>query len=266
MGNILSRIVTNRKKQIDALKLQYSIADFEKIISDRDPPPCFYKAISKEGINIIAEVKRASPSKGIISENFDYIHIARQYENGGAAAISVLTEPTFFKGDIRYLEEISGEVALPVLCKDFVIELIQIYEARANGGSAILLIANVLDKNKLKEFIRHAHDIGLSCLVEVHDEREAYIALESGGRAIGVNNRNLGTFEVDLAVSERLRNLIPSDKIFISESGIHTREDMERLEKIGANGVLIGESLMRAQNISGKLSELKGIMGDVNEN
>mgnify|MGYP001068404618 CR=1 FL=1 len=265
MGNILSRIVTNRKKQIDALKLQYSIADFEKIISDRDPPPCFYKAISKEGINIIAEVKRASPSKGIISENFDYIHIARQYENGGAAAISVLTEPTFFKGDIRYLEEISSEVALPVLCKDFVIELIQIYQARAIGGSAILLIADVLSKHQLREFIRHAHDVGLSCLVEVHNERQAYMALESGGRAIGVNNRNLETFEVDLAVSERLRTLIPGDRIFISESGIHTREDMERLERIGVNGVLIGESLMRARNIADKLAELRGVTGGNDE-
>lgn len=270
MDNILSRIIANRRKQVDVLKSQYSIADFEKIIGEKkNPPPNFYNALSKNGkngINIIAEVKRASPSKGIISENFDYIHIAQQYEKGGAAAISVLTEPSFFQGDIRYLQEISGEVALPVLCKDFVIELIQIYEARASGGSAILLIANVLNKHQLKDFIRHAHDIGLSCLVEVHNEQEAYIALESGGKAIGVNNRNLETFEVDLAVSERLRSLIPHDKIFISESGIHTREDIERLEKIGVNGVLIGESLMRAQNIASKLAQLKGITGGANEN
>ncbi len=265
MSNILLRIVENRKKQIDVLKTQYSIQHFEKRIGDMESPPNFYNAVSGDGVNIIAEVKKASPSKGVISENFDHIHIARQYENGGAAAISVLTEPTFFQGDSRYLEEISREVALPVLCKDFVIELIQIYRARAIGGSAILLIANVLDKNQLKEFIRNAHEIGLSCLVEVHNEREAYIALESGAKAIGVNNRNLETFEVDLAVSERLRELIPSDKIFISESGIHTREDMERLEKIGVNGVLIGESLMRAKNIANKLAQLKGGAGDANE-
>lgn len=265
MVNILSNIVANRKKQIDALKLQYSIADYEKIIDKCDSPPSFYDALSAGGVNIIAEVKRASPSKGIISENFDYIGIANQYEKGGAAAISVLTEPNFFKGDIQYLKEISSEVALPVLCKDFVIELIQIYQARAIGASAILLIANVLDESQLKEFIRHAHDVGLSCLVEVHDEREAYIALESGGRAIGVNNRNLETFDVDIAISERLRSLIPNDRIFISESGIHTREDIERLERIGVNGVLIGESLMRAENIADKLAELKGITGVTNE-
>jgi len=146
-----------------------------------------------------------------------------------------------------------------------VIELIQIYQARAIGGSAILLIADVLSKHQLREFIRHAHDVGLSCLVEVHNERQAYMALESGGRAIGVNNRNLETFEVDLAVSERLRTLIPGDRIFISESGIHTREDMERLERIGVNGVLIGESLMRARNIADKLAELRGVTGGNDE-
>jgi indole-3-glycerol phosphate synthase len=216
----------------------------------------FEKALSKTGLNFICEVKKASPSKGIISKDFKYREIALDYEQAGAAAISVLTEPDFFLGKNEYLTEIKKEVSIPVLRKDFIIDEYQIYEAKIIGADAILLICAILDFEVLKKFISIAQNLGLSCLVEIHNEKEAETALKAGAKIIGVNNRDLTTFQVDVNNSVRLRNLIPKDKIFVSESGIKTKEDIALLRENKVNAVLIGEELMRNANVKEKLKEL----------
>jgi len=217
----------------------------------------FENALKSDDITFICEVKKASPSKGIISEHFPYLDAAREYERAGAGAISVLTEPYFFLGSDRYLTEIKQAVSLPVLRKDFTIDAYQIYEAKAIGADAILLICAILDTATIKEFINIAEQLDLSCLVEAHDEKEIYSALEAGAGIIGVNNRNLKTFEVDIGTSIRLRELVPKDKLFVSESGIKTPEDISVLRANGTNAVLIGETLMKSQNIADTLSYLK---------
>jgi indole-3-glycerol phosphate synthase len=206
----------------------------------------------------ICEVKKASPSKGIIAEDFPYLTIAKEYEEAGAAAISVLTEPEYFKGDNRYLQEISRAVHIPVLRKDFTVDGYQIYEAKLIGADAVLLICTLLDTGTLRKYIRLCDELGLSALVEAHSEEEVYSALEAGARIIGVNNRNLKTFEVDLSISLRLRSLVPGDIIFVAESGIKTAEDMARLRAAGVDAVLIGETLMRSPDKRKILSELNG--------
>jgi len=217
----------------------------------------FEKAIAKPGLSFICEVKKASPSKGVIAEDFPYLDIAREYETAGASAISVLTEPDFFMGSNLYLTEISKFVKLPLLRKDFVIDPYQIYEAKIIGASAVLLICALLDAKTLKEYIGIANELGLSALVETHDENEVKFALEAGARIIGVNNRDLKTFEVALETSARLRELVPSDVLFVAESGIKTREDILKLGKVDA--VLIGETLMRSKDKKSELDKLRGV-------
>jgi len=196
-------------------------------------------------VAFICEVKKASPSKGVICENFDHLAIARNYADSGAAAISVLTEPKWFQGADEYLREISSAVKTPTLRKDFTVDEYMIYEAKVLGASAILLICSVLDTPTIREYIKIADSLGLSSLVETHDESEIASALSAGARVIGVNNRNLKTFEVDLGLSVRLRELVPPEITFVAESGIRTREDIDILRKAGVNAVLIGETLMR---------------------
>lgn len=208
-------------------------------------------------IHIIAEVKKASPSKGLICREFDYKEIARDYEKGGASAISVLTEPKYFLGDNKYLTEIKEEVKLPLLRKDFIIDEWQIYEAKAIGADALLLIVSALTQKELTYFMSLARALAIDCLVETHDEEEVKRALEAGAEIIGVNNRNLKTFEVSLEVSERLRKLVPATHVFVAESGIHTSEDIRRLKAMGVDAALIGESLVKAQDRIGKLRALK---------
>jgi indole-3-glycerol phosphate synthase len=218
----------------------------------------FEEALRKEGMSFICEVKRASPSKGVIAEDFDPVGIAREYASAGASCISVLTEPTRFLGDIRYLDAISSAVDVPLLRKDFVVDEYMIYEARANGASAVLLIVSILDEERLKRFIGLCDELGLSALVEVHDESELDVAVRCRARIIGVNNRNLRDFTVDPTNCLRLRHKVPEGILFVAESGIRTHEDVRRLYDEGVDAVLIGEALMRAPDKSAMLDSLKG--------
>ncbi|MDR1766500.1 MAG: indole-3-glycerol phosphate synthase TrpC [Lachnospiraceae bacterium] len=206
----------------------------------------FEEALRAPGMSFICEVKKASPSKGVIAEEFPYLDIAREYEAAGAAAVSVLTEPYYFQGDGRYLKEICAVVGIPALRKDFVVSEYQIYEAKTLGAAAVLLICAILDDRELKSYLELAHGLGMSALVEAHTSEEVERALAAGARVVGVNNRDLQTFRVDTQTSIRLRHLVPTGILFVSESGIRTREDVRALEEAGVDACLVGESLMRA--------------------
>lgn len=218
----------------------------------------FRKALSGDEISFICEVKRASPSKGLIAPDFPYLDIARDYERAGASAISCLTEPFWFKGRDEYLAEISNAVTIPVLRKDFTVDEYMIYQAKTLGASAVLLICAILSKEQLSEYLGIAHSLGLSALVEAHDEDEVRTALSVGAGIIGVNNRDLRTFTVDINNSARLRKLVPPEVLFVSESGIKTAADIEALRSNGTNAVLIGETLMRSPDKKAALDELRG--------
>ena len=218
----------------------------------------FEAALRQQDFNFICEVKKASPSKGIIAEHFPYLDIAKEYEVAGAAAISVLTEPDFFKGDKKYLQEIASTVKIPVLRKDFIIDEYQIYQAKVWGASAILLICACLDVSTLTKFRELADSLGLSSLVEAHDEKEVQMAIDCGARIIGVNNRNLKDFTVDVQNSVRLRNLVQDDVIFVSESGLETPEDIQVLRDNNIGVALMGETFMRSPNKVEKLAYLYG--------
>ncbi len=218
----------------------------------------FKQQLSRPGINFICEVKKASPSKGVIAEDFPYLQIAKEYEEAGAAALSVLTEPEYFLGKDEYLQEIAAAIHIPVIRKDFTVDPYQIYEAKCLGASAVLLICGLLDDKTLKEFLEISHSIGLSALVEAHDEEDVRRAMAAGAGIIGVNNRNLKDFTVDIRNSVRLRQLVPKEIVFVSESGIQTSEDINVLRDNGTNGVLIGETLMRSCNKKKMLQKLRG--------
>ena len=243
-------IEAKSKKSLDQLKEE--VLKFD--ISDEFP---FKEALKDPEIAIIAEVKKASPSKGLIAEDFDYIEIAKDYEQAGASAISVLTEPYFFKGSNDYLKEIAENVHLPILRKDFTIDEYMIYEAKSIGASAILLIVSILDDVQLKNYLDLAHDLGLSAIVETHDEDEIRTAIGAGAEIIGVNNRNLADFTVDINNSINLRRLVSEDILFISESGIKTAEDVRKLKENNVDAVLIGETLMRSDDKKSMILELK---------
>lgn len=257
---ILDRIVESMKQRVAAEKLEQPLEDVKAaalaLPSDTGFP--FEVALRQQDFNFICEVKKASPSKGIIAEHFPYLEIAKEYELAGAAAISVLTEPEFFKGDKRYLQEIAATVNIPVLRKDFIIDEYQIYEAKIWGASAILLICACLDVPTLTKYRELADSLGLSSLVEAHDEHEVQMAIECGARIIGVNNRNLKDFTVDVNNSVRLRNLVDDDVIFVSESGLETPEDIQVLRDNNIGVALMGESFMRAPNKIEKLAYLYG--------
>lgn len=218
----------------------------------------FENALKKDGISFICEIKKASPSKGLIAPDFPYLDIAREYDAAGADCISCLTEPHWFLGSDVYLKEIASAVSIPVLRKDFTVCEYQIYEAKLLGASAVLLICALLDTQTIKEYIKICDVLGLSALVEAHDEAEVNSALAAGARIIGVNNRNLHDFSVDVNNSTRYRNMIPQDIVFVSESGITSRNDIEVLINNKTNAVLIGETLMRAKDKAAVLKELKG--------
>lgn len=218
----------------------------------------FEAALAKDGMSFICEVKKASPSKGVIAEEFPYTEIAGEYEKAGADAISVLTEPFFFQGSDGYLREIRREVGIPILRKDFTVDEYMIYQAREMGADAVLLICAILSPMQLSEYGGLAEELGLSALVEAHDEKEVEMALAANARIIGVNNRNLKDFTVDIQNSVRLRGLVPADRLFVSESGMKVRADIARLEENGVNGVLIGETFMRSPNKKLMLDELSG--------
>ena len=245
------RLIESKKnKSLDELKKEVSALD----ISDDFP---FKKALKDSPIAIIAEVKRASPSKGIIAEDFDYLSIAREYESAGASAISVLTEPFFFKGSNDYLREIADNVSIPILRKDFIIDEYMIWEAKLLGASAILLIASILSTVQLKTYLDLAHELGLSAIVETHDVDEIRTAMIVGAEIVGVNNRNLNDFTVDIENSISLRRCVSGDVVFVSESGIKTPEDVNRLKENDVDAVLIGETLMKCDDKKAMISELK---------
>ena len=218
----------------------------------------FEKALKRPGLSFICECKKASPSRGVIAENFPYLQIAREYQEAGADAVSVLTEPKWFLGSDRYLREIAETVSLPCLRKDFTVDEYMIYEAKLLGASAVLLICSILSSRQLREYLQICETLGLSALVETHDEGEVDMALEAGARIIGVNNRNLRNFSVDMENSRRLREQIPAEVLFVSESGVKTAADAAALREIGADAVLVGEAMMRAKDKRAMLAELRG--------
>lgn len=265
--NILEEIASKRIEDVNKQKKIISLENIkeqaEKIAREEYKKNgkylfSFKKAISKPGINFICEVKKASPSKGIIAEDFPYVDIAKEYETAGAAAISVLTEPHYFQGKDSYLKEIIDTVSIPAIRKDFIVDEYQIYEAKILGASAILLICSLLEDDRLKKYLDIAHSLGLSALVETHDEEEVNRAIKIGATIVGVNNRDLKTFNVDINNSVRLRKMVPRDIVFVSESGIKTAEDVDVLRENGTNAVLIGETLMKCEDKRSMLIKLSG--------
>lgn len=219
---------------------------------------CFYRALAVPGMSYICEVKKASPSKGLIAPDFPYLEIAREYEVAGASAISCLTEPFYFRGADQYLKEITGSAWIPVLRKDFTVDEYMIYQAKTLGASAVLLICAILDKVQLRDYRQLAESLGLDALVEAHDETEVEMALDVGAKIVGVNNRDLKTFQVDMQNSIRLRNLAPREVLFVSESGIKGPEEISILREHQVDAVLIGETLMRSTDKKAELERLNG--------
>lgn len=256
---MLNKIVAKTEERLIEAKSIKSLEELKEEVSklDINVKFPFKEALKDSEIAIIAEVKKASPSKGLIAEDFDYIQIAKEYEQAGASAISVLTEPYFFQGSNDFLRDISLNVSIPLLRKDFTIDEYMIYEAKLLGASAILLIVSILNYNQLKSYLDLAHDLGLSAIVETHDANEIKTAIEAGAEIIGVNNRNLADFTVDIENSIRLRRLVDEDILFISESGIKTSEDVRRLKENNVDAVLIGETLMRSDDKKSMILELK---------
>lgn len=257
---ILEQITEKTRERIRMEKERTSLSELRARAGncDADTGFPFEAALKMQGIRFICEVKKASPSKGIIAEDFPYVKIAKEYEEAGADAISVLTEPFFFKGQDRYLREIRQAVSIPLLRKDFTVDEYMLYQAKLSGADAVLLICAILSPAQLEEYLGIARTLGLSALVEAHDGREIEMALHAGAGIIGVNNRNLKDFTVDIYHSVKLRGLVPREIIFVSESGIRTREDIRRLETIGTDAVLVGETLMRCGDKAGMLRRLRG--------
>lgn len=256
---ILDRLAEAARRRTERQKKTISPEEMERKAFSMDPDTVFpfEKALAGPGMSFICECKKASPSKGIIAPDFPYLEIAREYEAAGAAAVSVLTEEDYFLGSLKYLEEIAGEVRIPVLRKDFTVDPYQIHEAKVSGAAAVLLICALLSRKELEEYLSLAHALGLSALVETHDREEADMAVQAGARIIGVNNRDLRTFEVDLETSLRLRDMIPKETLFVSESGIRSAADVGLLYRKGTDAVLIGETLMRSPDKKGMLEILR---------
>lgn len=261
--DILQRILDHKREEVALAKAKLPLARLEdRLALVEDQPRGFARALrtmhESGGTTIIAEVKKGSPSKGIIRADFDPLTIAEIYHDHGATCLSVLTDEKFFLGHLSYLGLIREQVNLPLLRKDFICDPYQIIEARAFGADAILLIAAMLDLSQLKDYAALATDLQLDVLLEVHDEAELEVALQTGCELIGINNRSLRTFVTDLGTTERLRPLIPADRFVVAESGINSRSDIDRLLVAGAGAFLIGESLMREADIGAKLEELLG--------
>ena len=259
--NILDQLAEAARQRVEEAKRQTPHAERKRqALALPKGDLRFEKALAKPGLSFICECKKASPSKGLIAPDFPYLQIAKEYEAAGADAISVLTEPKWFLGSDTYLKEITSAVSTPCLRKDFTVDDYMIYEAKLLGASAVLLICAILDDAQLREYLAICEDLGLSALVEAHEDAEVDRALAAGARILGVNNRNLKTFTVDTENSRRLRAHIPRDVLFVSESGVKTAEDVAGLAAIGADAVLIGETLMRAPDKTAKLRELKGLL------
>jgi len=255
---ILQKIVENKREEVAKQKEILSLGELRQMLADQPPTLDFGGAIRSRSCAVIAEVKRSSPSKGRIREDFDPVEIARIYEENGAAAISILTERRFFEGHAAYVPQIRRSVRLPLLRKDFIIDSYQVSETRVLGADALLLIARILEQGQLREFLGLASELGLAALVEVHDETDLEKAVSSGATIVGINNRDLETFRTDLETSIRLARRVPKGVTVVSESGISSRGDIERLMDAGIHAFLVGECLMREKDIGKKLRELLG--------
>ena len=255
---ILHKIVTRKKKDLAEAKKRVPLKEIQGRVGTSPPPMDMKSALtsSSKPIRIIAEVKKASPSKGVIREDFDPVVIAETYETYGASAISILTEENFFCGSLNYLKAIRNVTGIPLLCKDFIFDDYQVYQARTHGADAFLLIAAILDNDELARLLRLGRGMGMEAIVEVHDFKELRRVLHTGVEIIGINNRDLRTFKTDIETTIELLRGVPEDRIVVSESGINTCEDISKLKQSGADAFLIGESLMREANIAEKLSEL----------
>ncbi|MFA5515133.1 MAG: indole-3-glycerol phosphate synthase TrpC [Desulfuromonadales bacterium] len=261
--DILKKIVAHKLEELAADKAKFPLSRLkERLALVEDQPRGFVRALRNVAESgwpaVIAEVKKGSPSKGIIRSDFDPVAIAEIYQKNGAACLSVLTDQNFFCGHLNYLGHIREAVGLPLLRKDFICDVYQIFEARAYGADAVLLIAAMLDPLQLRDFAAQAAELQLDVLLEVHDEAELALALQTDCELIGINNRSLHTFVTDLTTTERLLPLVPADRFVVAESGIHSRDDLLRLQRSGARGFLVGESLMRETDIGLKLRELLG--------
>lgn len=259
---ILDQLAAYARERVNEARRKLPFEELKKQALSLTPSEresfAFENALKKPGLSFICECKKASPSKGLIAPDFPYVRIAGEYEEAGADCISVLTEPKWFLGSDRYLREIADAVKIPCLRKDFTVDEYMIYEAKVLGASAVLLICSILEEEQMAEYISLCDELGLSVLAEAHDETEVEMALEAGARVIGVNNRNLRDFSVDTANSTRLRKLIPQDVLFVSESGVGSADDVAALSEIGADAVLVGETLMRAADKKARLQELRG--------
>ncbi len=256
---ILERIVADNLAELEARKSSFPLEQLRRVVLEQPPPLDLASALRGDHIRLIAEVKKASPSRGIIRPDFNPVEIAEIYTGNGASAISVLTEVKYFQGSLDYLKNIKsvlGDKGPPLLRKDFISDPYQVYESRVYGADGLLLIVAILTPERLEELLGLSHEMGMSCLVEVHNEAELEIALRSRAGIIGINNRDLNTFTVDLGTTGRLRPLIPPGRIVVSESGIKNHNDMEKLRKWGVDAVLIGESLMSAPDIAARMKEL----------
>lgn len=257
---ILDQLAAHAKERVAQAKKTVPLEIIRRQTLSLNEEFSFEKALRKPGISFICECKKASPSKGLIAPDFPYLQIAKDYEAAGADCISVLTEPKWFLGSGDYLKEIAHTVSIPCLRKDFTVDEYMIYEAKLLGASAVLLICSILSKEQLREYINICDEQGLSALVEAHDEQEVQMALDAKARIIGINNRNLKDFSVDTENSRRLRALIPDTVLFISESGVRNAEDVRKLREIGADAILIGETLMRAADKKAALADLRSAL------
>ena len=259
MNSILARIVKTKRTEVELAKQRRSLSDLENAAKSAPPPRNFLAALRGfADMRLIAEVKKASPSKGIIREDFNPVSIATEYELGGAAAISVLTDESYFQGHLDYMSAVRAKVSIPVLRKDFIIDEYQIWEARSAGADAILLIAECLSPNQLKDYFQLAQDLGMSSLIELHAPNNLDAVLDTGTQLIGVNNRDLETFQVDLGHVVRLRANIPKEVTVVGESGITSHKDTVYLKSHGIDAMLVGESLMRKHNVRDAVTELLG--------
>ena len=253
---MLDKIIAQKRQEIEQRKKITTMTYLQERIARQKPPLDIALTLKGDHIRLIAEVKQASPSRGMLSPNLNPIELAQTYAEGGAAAISVLTEANYFMGNIEHLSAIREVVGLPLLRKDFIFDPYQVYESRAYGADALLLIAAVLNQEQLKELVSLSHNLGLRCLVEVHNTGEVERAVLSGAKIIGINNRDLNTFTVDITTTCRLRPLIPQERIVVSESGIKSKRDIEKLGKWGVDAVLVGEALVTAGDVMAKMKEL----------
>lgn len=259
MASILQELAAAAKVRAEAAKHDIPLSQMKELAGQAPQPPSFHDALTQSGMSFICECKKASPSKGLIAPEYDYVRIARDYEAAGASAISVLTEPTRFLGEDAHMREVSACVGIPVLRKDFVVDEYMIYQAKAYGASAVLLICTLLDAESLVRFLGVCDEVGIDALVEAHDEDEVRRAVASGARNIGVNNRNLADFTVDFGNAVNLRKLVPPDVAFVAESGVKTAGDIALLAESDVQAVLIGETLMRASDKRAALNELRGM-------